>query len=185
MPAQKKAAPAKKSAPTKKVAPAKKPAPAKKSPPAGEVVVEAAPVVETKVEEKAADPAQFYMEDDSEPVAMMQADRLGKPIAAPEDTPKSQYDMHTIELASRAMNLGSHGARISILEFLDQPLGWTVTQMCRALKSNQPGISHQLSILRNSGMVRPVRAGKRTVYVLTDNGAKLLEAFKGLIRITG
>lgn len=56
-----------------------------------------------------------------------------------------------------------------------------VTDLTAEVRSGQPSVSHQLSILRLRGLVRCSRAGKCNVYSITETGRLVADAADALV----
>lgn len=72
--------------------------------------------------------------------------------------------------------------RLGILAILGEAPGTTVNGLCKILGSlSQPAVSHHLSKLRDSGLVTFERQGKSSLYSLTDDGRRLVNAVGSLL----
>ncbi len=78
----------------------------------------------------------------------------------------SDYEMLE-ELAQLYKNFGDV-TRIQILKALSDDKALTVTELTEKLNMTQSAVSHQLTILRNSKLIKATRDGKKMIYELAD-----------------
>lgn len=71
----------------------------------------------------------------------------------------------------------AHPLRISIIDLLKDSKQLTVSQIQRALGTEQAVASHHLIILKNKGVLHSRRYGKTTLYSLKDDNISMLVSF--------
>ena len=81
--------------------------------------------------------------------------------------PNLSLDTDGLDRLSALFKLLSDKTRLTLLQLLGG--GETnVSALCRLLELPQPTVSHHLGLLRQSGLIRPRRAGKQVFYRLAD-----------------
>lgn len=81
---------------------------------------------------------------------------------------KSRFSTHFLETSTEVMRAIAHPIRIAIVDLLDQRGPLSVTDIHTVLKIEQAIASHHLGILKNKGVLSSRRAGKKTIYMLSD-----------------
>ena len=79
----------------------------------------------------------------------------------------AKLDRHVVTLSQVFRVLGDP-TRLRIWSNLQEQGELNVTALCNRLKMPQPTVSHHLSILRMSGLVRNRRSGKEIFYSQSD-----------------
>lgn len=106
-----------------------------------------------------------------------------KPAAAPPTSPVkttvpapkvSAPALITWDDATDFFSAGTDGGRLNTLHYLDVNGETTVSDLCAAMKTSQPAMSHALGLLRMQRMVRARRDGKNVFYTITDGGKRLI-----------
>ncbi len=82
-----------------------------------------------------------------------------------------QPDIETLYDLSELFKVFGDSTRIRILTALMQG-EMCVQHIAQQLEMGQSAVSHQLRILRTSGLVRPTRSGKTIFYALDDDHVK-------------
>ena len=79
-----------------------------------------------------------------------------------------EIDYDTLYDLSEFFKVFGDSTRISIISVLYKERELCVCDIAEALGATQSAISHQLRILRNTGLVKPRREGKTIYYALDD-----------------
>lgn len=117
-----------------------------------------------------------------------------KTPAKPKPTPKAKPKTQTTPAAAKApanrdraireraalLKQLSDPTRLRVVHILEQG-EQSVGAICKQLATNQPAVSHHLSLLRHGGIVIPRRDGKSNLYSLTETGRQLATLVKTLI----
>lgn len=81
-----------------------------------------------------------------------------------------------LEFAAGMLKAMAHPMRIAILNFLEDGVRMSVTEIHERLKIEQSTTSHHLGILKDKGVLSSKREGKKTFYFLkNDNLSKIIE----------
>ena len=74
-----------------------------------------------------------------------------------------------LEAAANMLRAIAHPMRIAILNYLDNDVSLTVTEIHERLGIEQSTTSHHLGILKDKGVLLSKRVGKNTFYSLKHN----------------
>lgn len=77
-----------------------------------------------------------------------------------------QIDYNKIEWAAKRLNLMTHPMRVNIIELLLEGKGMSVTEIYEKLNILQAEASHHLNLLKDFGVIRKVREGKKSIYFI-------------------
>lgn len=81
-----------------------------------------------------------------------------------------------LDYAAGMLKAMAHPMRIAILNFLEDGVRMSVTEIHQRLKIEQSTTSHHLGILKDKGVLSSKREGKNTFYFLkNDNLSKIIE----------
>lgn len=84
-----------------------------------------------------------------------------------DDTAASVLSLDEAREIARFFQVLSDPTRVRIIKALAEG-EWCVSDLVGALKMDQPAVSHQLKYLRELGLVRWTKTGRRVYYELTD-----------------
>ena len=103
-------------------------------------------------------------------------------VKAPRDTSKKDAEQRNRKAQRAAVLLKyvSDPTRLQVILLLDQAEKHT-GGLSEALNQPQPAVSHHLALLRHGEIVVARRAGKNTIYALTETGSMLAKVVKGLV----
>ena len=77
-----------------------------------------------------------------------------------------QIDYNNIERTAKRLNLMTHPMREKIIEMLLECKGMSVTEIYEKLKIMQAEASHHLTLLKDFGVIKKVRDGKKSIYFI-------------------
>jgi DNA-binding transcriptional ArsR family regulator len=77
-----------------------------------------------------------------------------------------QIDYNKIERTAKRLNLMTHPMRVNIIQLLLQGKGQSVTEIYEKLKILQAEASHHLTLLKDFGVIKKVREGKKSIYFI-------------------
>ena len=80
----------------------------------------------------------------------------------------SAASKQAIREVSNVFKLLSDETRLRILAYLAEQGEVRVMDLCERLGQNQPAVSHNLALLRVSGLIEPRREGKHIFYQRSD-----------------
>ncbi len=90
-----------------------------------------------------------------------------------------QIDIDRIERAAKKLSIVTHPIRAKIIELLLEKKEMSVTEIFLYLKILQSEASHHLNLLKDLGVVRRFRDGKKNIYsVKEEYFEKLIEVAK-------
>jgi DNA-binding transcriptional ArsR family regulator len=77
-----------------------------------------------------------------------------------------KIDYYKIERTAKRLNLITHPMRVNIIELLLKGKGQSVTEIFEKLKILQAEASHHLTLLKDFGVIKKVREGKKSIYFI-------------------
>lgn len=77
---------------------------------------------------------------------------------------KEYLDINRLEDAASKLRAIAHPLRIAIIGYLEEEGEKSVTEIYEALEMEQATASHHLNILKNKGVLKSLRDGKKTFY---------------------
>lgn len=81
---------------------------------------------------------------------------------------KVDFDIEHLEKAADRLKAIAHPVRIAIIELLDSDGPSSVSDIFEKLGIEQASASHHLNILKNRGILKSVRTGKKIIYSLNN-----------------
>jgi len=81
---------------------------------------------------------------------------------------KVDFDLNHLEKAADRLKAIAHPLRIAIIEMLDEEGPLSVSEIFEKLDIMQANASHHLSILKNRGILKSKRVGKKIIYDLNN-----------------
>lgn len=81
---------------------------------------------------------------------------------------KVDFDIEHLERAANRLKAIAHPVRIAIIELLDNDGPSSVSDIFEKLGIEQASASHHLNILKNRGILKSVRTGKKIIYSLNN-----------------
>ena len=81
---------------------------------------------------------------------------------------KVDFDLNHLEKAADRLKAIAHPLRIAIIEMLDEEGPLSVSEIFEKLDIMQANASHHLSILKNRGILKSERVGKKIIYDLNN-----------------
>jgi len=78
------------------------------------------------------------------------------------------FDLDHLEKAADRLKAIAHPLRIAIIELLDEKGPLSVSDIFEKLDIRQANASHHLSILKNKGILKSERLGKKIIYNLNN-----------------
>ncbi|MCK5776441.1 MAG: helix-turn-helix transcriptional regulator [Bacteroidales bacterium] len=81
---------------------------------------------------------------------------------------KVDFDLDHLEKAADRLKAIAHPLRIAIIEMLDEEGPLSVSEIFEKLDIMQANASHHLSILKNRGILKSERVGKKIIYDLNN-----------------
>lgn len=82
---------------------------------------------------------------------------------------ETRSDADSVHAAVKVLKAVGHPLRFRIVDLLASHSALSVTELCTFLRTKQPIISQQLSILRRGRVVTGNRAGNRVLYSLAND----------------
>ena len=81
---------------------------------------------------------------------------------------KVDFDLQHLEKAANRLKAMAHPIRIAIIEMLDANGPLSVSDIFVKLEIEQASASHHLNILKNRGILKSERTGKKIIYSLNS-----------------
>jgi len=81
---------------------------------------------------------------------------------------KVDFDLEHLEKAANRLKAMAHPLRIAIIEMLDTNGPLSVSAIFANLDIEQASASHHLNILKNRGILKSERIGKKIIYSLNN-----------------
>ena len=81
---------------------------------------------------------------------------------------KVDFDLDHLEKAADRLKAIAHPLRIAIIEMLDEEGPLSVSEIFEKLDIMQANASHHLNILKNRGILKSERVGKKIIYDLNN-----------------
>ncbi|MEI6124807.1 MAG: metalloregulator ArsR/SmtB family transcription factor [Bacteroidota bacterium] len=79
-----------------------------------------------------------------------------------------KLDTRSVEYAAKKIRTLSHPRRIEIVKLLEQNEQMSVTQIYERLNIIQAETSHHLALLKDYGILKKVRMGKKSIYSINQ-----------------
>jgi len=93
-----------------------------------------------------------------------------------------KIDYNKIERTAKRLNLMTHPMRVNIIQLLLQNKGLSVTEIYEKLKILQAEASHHLTLLKDFGVIKKVREGKKSIYFIdAEDYQRTLEMVEKII----
>jgi DNA-binding transcriptional ArsR family regulator len=83
-----------------------------------------------------------------------------------------QINSYRVERAAKFFSLMTHPMRINIIELLRSTKGLSVTEIYQKMNILQAEASHHLTLLKDFGIIKKKREGKKSIYMVDEEDFK-------------